>query len=79
MMTAPDGERLARLEAENEAIRKDILEIKDFLKAQTVTLQGLKDIAARGGGALHAILMLGGLIGWIVGIGTTIFAIVHTR
>lgn len=67
-MSASDVERLARLEAEMLAVKDDVSEIKTSLKA-------LEKIAAQGGGAFNAILLVGGLIGWILGIGATLYAL----
>lgn len=64
-----DGERIAVLETEMREIRADVAEIKNSCEA-------LKKIANQGGGAFHAILMLGGLIGWLLGIGATLYALV---
>ena len=69
-MSATDQERLATLEAEMKNIKADVADIKDSLKA-------LEKIAERGGGAFHAVLMVGGLIGYIVGIGTTLYALIR--
>lgn len=63
-------ERLATLEAEVHSIKDNVGEIKLSLKA-------LEKIAAQGGGAFNAVLMLGGLIGWLVGVGVTLYAIFH--
>lgn len=60
-------------------MREDIAEIKAAMKAQAVSLLSLQNIASRGGGAFHAILMLGGLLGWLVGFGATVWAAVHMR
>lgn len=67
-MSATDAERLAVLESENRAMMRDIYEIKESVKS-------LEKIAAQGGGAFNAILLVGGLIGWIVGIGGAIYAL----
>ena len=67
-MSASDVERLARLEAEMLAVKDDVSEIKTSLKA-------LEKIAAQGGGAFNAILLVGGRIGWILGIGATLYAL----
>lgn len=50
------------------AVKDDVSEIKTSLKA-------LEKIAAQGGGAFNAILLVGGLIGWILGIGATLYAL----
>lgn len=67
-MSASDVERLARLEAEMLAVNSDVSEIKASLKA-------LEKIAAQGGGAFHTILIIGGIIGWMVGVGASIYAL----
>lgn len=67
-MSAIDAERLAVLESENRAMMRDIYETKESVKS-------LEKIAAQGGGAFNAILLVGGLIGWIVGIGGAIYAL----
>lgn len=69
-MTSSDVERLARLEAEMSAVQGDVSEIKTSIKA-------LERIAAQGGGAFNAILLIGGLLGWLAGIGATIYAFVR--
>jgi hypothetical protein len=69
-MPHSDVERLARLEAEMSAVQGDVSEIKDSIKA-------LEKIAAQGGGAFNAILMVGGLIGWLFGIGAAIYSFVR--
>lgn len=66
-MPAPEQERLATLEAEMKSVQSDISEIKASLKS-------LEKIAAQGGGAFHAVLMLGGLVGWVVGVAVAIYA-----
>lgn len=58
-MTEP--ERLTALEVEMRAVQADLREIKESVKS-------LEKIAAQGGGAFNAILLVGGLIGWLVGI-----------
>ena len=65
-----DAERLAVVETENRTMRSDIAEIKESVKA-------LEQIASRGGGAFHAILIIGGFLGWLAGIGATVYAAVH--
>lgn len=67
-----DQERLATLEQEMRDVRADVSEIKISIKA-------LETIAARGGGAFHSILIIGGLIGWIMGIIAPIYATLHER
>lgn len=63
-----DGERIAVLETEMRQMREDVVAIKDSCVA-------LQKIANQGGGAFHAILMLGGLIGWLLGIGAALYAL----
>lgn len=67
-MSASDVERLARLEAEMLSVRSDVSEIKASLRA-------LEKIAAQGGGAFHTILIIGGIIGWLAGMGTALYAL----
>ena len=69
-MSATEAERLAVLETEMKDVRRDVADIKASLKS-------LEAIASKGGGALHAILMLGGLIGWLVGIVGAVYAMAH--
>lgn len=69
-MAAPELERLATLEAEMRSVQSDISEIKASLKS-------LERIAAQGGGFFRATLMVGGLIGWIAGIGVAIYVAVR--
>lgn len=61
-------ERLATLEAEMRNVSGDVSEIKASLKA-------LEKIAAQGGGAFHTILIIGGVIGWLAGMGTALYAL----
>jgi len=61
-------ERLATLEQEMRDVRDDVREIRASLKT-------LEALAAKGGGAFNAILLIGGLIGWIAGIGAGLYAI----
>jgi hypothetical protein len=68
-MTISDVERLARLEAEMTNVQNDVSEIKASLKA-------LEKIAAQGGGAFNAILLVGGLVGWLIGVGAAVYAAV---
>lgn len=63
-------ERLATLEAQMSNVRDDVGDIKASLKA-------LEIIAQRGGGAFHTILIIGGVIGWIAGMGTTLYALIR--
>ena len=70
MPAMSDAERLAVLETEMRTVQSDIAEIKGGVKH-------LSDVAARGGGAFHAILMIGGLIGWVVGVGMALYSLVH--
>lgn len=67
-MMASAEERLATLEAEMKNVRSDVSDIKDSLKA-------LEIIAQRGGGAFHMILLIGGVMGWVAGMGTTLYAL----
>ncbi len=69
-MGASEVERLATLEADMANLKADVGDIKKSLKA-------LEQVALRGGGAFHAILLIGGVIGWLVGIGVAIFAALH--
>ncbi len=64
----PDGERIAALEVRTQAIREDIADVKSEISSIKNDLTELKKIAQRGGGAFHAIVILGGLVGWLVGI-----------
>lgn len=61
-------ERLAILETEMRNVCNDVQDIKASIKS-------LEAIAARGGGAFNAILMIGGLIGWMAGIAAALYAI----
>lgn len=61
-------ERLATLETQMENVRDDVSDIKASLKA-------LEIIAQRGGGAFHMILIIGGIMGWVAGMGTTLYAL----
>lgn len=69
-MSGTDVERLATLESEMRGVKQDVSDIKASLKA-------LEKIAASGGGAFHAILMLGGMIGWLVGLGVAVYSALH--
>ncbi len=64
----PDGERIAALEVRTQAIREDIADVKSEISSIKNDLTDLKKIAQQGGGAFHAIVILGGLVGWLVGI-----------
>lgn len=66
------SERLATLEAEMRNVQTDVSEIKASLKA-------LETIAARGGGAFNAILMVGGLIGWVIGVAVAALAMMRAH
>lgn len=65
-----DSERTAVLETEMRAVQADISEIKASLKS-------LEALAAKGGGAFNAILMIGGLLGWIAGMAAGLYAMLH--
>lgn len=65
---ATEGEKIAALEVEMRDVRTDVSEIKQSLKS-------LEKIAAQGGGAFNAILMVGGLIGWVAGIAAALYAV----
>lgn len=67
-----EAERLATLESEMRDVKSDLAEIKASLKT-------LETIAARGGGAFHSVLLIGGLIGWLIGIIAPIYAAFHDR
>jgi len=69
-MSVNENERLARLETEMRAVMSDVREINASIKT-------LELIASKGGGALHASLFFGGLIGWVVGFAATIYATLH--
>ena len=69
-MPASDAERLAILETEMKTVQLDIAEIKASLKT-------LEALAAKGGGAFNAILMIGGLLGWIAGMAAGAYAMIH--
>lgn len=61
-------ERLATLEAEMKNVRSDVADIKASLRA-------LEVIAQRGGGAFHTILIIGGIIGWLIAMCSTLYAL----
>lgn len=65
-----DGERVAVLETEMRTVQSDIGEIKASVKR-------LEELASRGGGAFNAILMIGGLLGWIAGMSAGLYAMFH--
>lgn len=69
-MAGTDAERLAVLETENKAMMADIQEIKQAVKR-------LEALAARGGGAFNAILMIGGLLGWVAGMAAGLYAMLR--
>lgn len=69
-MPASDAERLAILETEMKTVQLDIAEIKASLKT-------LEALAAKGGGAFNAILMIGGLLGWLAGMAAGAYAMLH--
>lgn len=66
---AVDSERIAVLETEMRAVQANLVEINAGIKA-------LNAIAQRGGGALHTILLLGGVVGWLVGIAGFLMSVV---
>lgn len=65
-MPLSDDARLAVLESKVEAIETTLREIK-------AAVEDLNKVAQQGGGAFHAILLLGGVIGWAVGIGAALY------
>ena len=65
-----DSERIAVLETEMRAVQANLVEINAGIKS-------LNAIAQRGGGALHSILLLGGVVGWLVGIAGFIFSVMR--
>lgn len=62
-----DSERVAVLETEVKSLKGDMAEIKASLKT-------LESLAAKGGGAFNAFLMIGGLIGWLAGMAAGLYA-----
>lgn len=50
------------------SVKSDVSEIKASLKA-------LEKIAAQGGGAFHTILIIGGFLGWLIGMGASFYAL----
>ena len=66
-MAGTDAERLAVVETENRAMMADIAEIKQ-------TVKRLEALAASGGGAFNAILLIGGLLGWLAGMAAGLYA-----
>lgn len=73
-MTPDERDRLTRLEVAGNERGDDIKEIKDLLKGMDGRLTNLEQVAARGGGALHSALVIGGLIGWAVGLAVAIIS-----
>lgn len=67
-MTPDERDRLTRLEVAGNERGDDIKEIKELLKGMDGRLTNLERVAASGGGALRSALVIGGLIGWAVGI-----------
>lgn len=63
-----DIERIAILEERSLDIKEDVTAIKEEIEAIKKRLDKLDKIAQQGGGAFHAILLLGGLIGWLIGV-----------
>lgn len=61
------AERLAVLETEVRQVRDDLHEMRASLKA-------IEKIASSGNGALRAVLIIGGAIGWLVGIALAVIA-----
>ena len=74
----PEGERIAALEVRTQAIREDIADIKSEIALIKKDLTDLKKIAQQGGGAFHAIVLLGGLVGWLIGLLLAIIEIVRS-
>lgn len=66
-MPVPELERLATLEAEMRSVKSDLSEIK-------ISLKSLEKIASNGSGAFHAVLILGGAVGWLVGVAVAVYA-----
>ena len=60
-MTPEERDRLTRVEQEMRDVRDDVHEIKESLKK-------LEAIAAAGNGAFRTVLIVGGFLGWAVGI-----------
>lgn len=58
-------ERLATLEQEMRDVREDMREIKNSLKI-------LETLASRGNGALTTLFHVGSVVGWIMGIGSSL-------
>lgn len=69
-MSLSAEERLATLEQEMRDVRDDVREIRASLKS-------LEALAAKGGGAFNAILMIGGLLGWLAGMAAGVYAMIH--
>lgn len=65
-MSPEEITRLATVEQEMRDVRNDVREMKESLKS-------LEKIAARGNGALHSALWLGGILGWFVALGITVY------
>ena len=70
MAMPSNEERLATLESEVHQIKDNVGEIKLSLKA-------LEKVAAQGGGFFQAVLLIGGLIGWICGVAAALYAVFH--
>lgn len=67
-MTKTLSERVAIMEERSTNRDQDIADIKASIKA-------LEDIALKGKGALGTALFIGGIIGWFVGIGISLYAL----
>jgi hypothetical protein len=70
MAMPSNEERLATLESEVHSIQDNVGEIMLSLKA-------LEKVAAQGGGFFQAVLLIGGLIGWICGVAAALYAVFH--
>lgn len=70
MAHASPEERLATLESEVHSIKDNVNEIK-------LSLRALEKIAAQGGGAFNAVLLMGGLLGWLIGVAGALYAVFH--
>ncbi len=74
-MNPDERDRLARVEEQGRERGDDIKEIKDLLKGMSDRLAHLERVAATGNGALRTAFIVGGVIGWLVGLAVSIVAV----
>lgn len=74
-MTPDERDRLTRLEVGGDERGADIKEIKDLLTRMDSRMSSLERVAASGNGALRTALVIGGIVGWVIGLIVAVIAI----